>query len=67
MADFPADEISAGDTALIGASTVGGMCLTDELYQDANKKDNGSEYLRTYDCASVNIFFAITIWHEGNC
>lgn len=50
------DEITSADTALIGASTVGGMCLTDELYDDANKNDNGSEYLSSYDCASVNIY-----------
>jgi 3-oxoacyl-(acyl-carrier-protein) synthase len=35
-AQLPATAISAGDTALIGASTVGGMCLTDELYRDTN-------------------------------
>ena len=50
------EEITSFDTALIGASTVGGMCLTDELYNDANKQDNGSEYLSSYDCASVNIY-----------
>jgi len=44
------------DTALIGASTVGGMCLTDELYNDANKSDGGSDYLASYDFASVNIY-----------
>ncbi|MBX2920983.1 MAG: beta-ketoacyl-[acyl-carrier-protein] synthase family protein [Chitinophagaceae bacterium] len=43
-------------TALIGASTVGGMCLTDELYHDANKTEDGSEYLSSYDCASVNLY-----------
>ena len=32
------------------------MCLTDELYADANKQDNGSEYLSSYDCASVNMY-----------
>jgi 3-oxoacyl-(acyl-carrier-protein) synthase len=48
-------QITSFDTALIGASTVGGMCLTDELYHDANKNDNGSVYLSSYDCASVNI------------
>ena len=31
------DQLTASDTALIGATTVGGMCLTDELYHDANK------------------------------
>ncbi len=44
------------DTALVGASTVGGMCLTDELYHDANTTAQGSEYLSSYDCASVNIY-----------
>ena len=50
------EQLSSYDTALIGASTVGGMCLTDELYHDANKSDNGSEYLASYDCGSVNIY-----------
>ena len=48
--------ISAHDTALIGASTVGGMCLTDELYEDANKCEQGSDYTQSYDCASVCLF-----------
>lgn len=43
-------------TALISATTVGGMCLTDELYTDAQAVDKGSEYLRHYDSASVNFF-----------
>ncbi len=51
-----AEEIQSFDTALIGANTVGGMCLTDELYNDANAKTNGSDYLGSYDCASVNLF-----------
>ena len=49
-------EISSFDTALIGASTVGGMCLTDELYADANKNTNGSPYTSSYDCASVTMY-----------
>jgi 3-oxoacyl-(acyl-carrier-protein) synthase len=32
------------------------MCLTDELYNDANAKTDGSDYLGSYDCASVNLF-----------
>lgn len=48
--------ISSSDTALIGASTVGGMCLTDELYADANKNEQGSDYIQSYDCASVCLF-----------
>ena len=50
------EELSKDSTALIGASTVGGMCLTDELYHDANKSDSGSEFLASYDCGSVNIY-----------
>jgi len=41
-------ELSSFDTALISASTVGGMCLTDQLYEDANCKSDGSEYLEAY-------------------
>ena len=49
-------EISSGNTGLIGATTVGGMCLTDELYHDANKNDDGSEYLSSYDCGSSTLY-----------
>lgn len=49
-------EISSPDTALIGASTVGGMCLTDEMYEDSKKDSPGSEYLASYDYASINMY-----------
>ncbi|HQW82847.1 MAG TPA: beta-ketoacyl-[acyl-carrier-protein] synthase family protein [Ferruginibacter sp.] len=49
-------DISNMDTALIGASTVGGMCLTDELFVDANKCEQGSDYTQSYDCASICLF-----------
>lgn len=48
-------EITSYDTALIGANSVGGMCLTDELYTDANSKSAGSEYLESYDGGSVTL------------
>lgn len=51
-----AEKIQSFDTALVGANTVGGMCLTDELYNDANQKSGGSDYLTSYDSASVNLF-----------
>ena len=51
----PAD-ISSSETALVTATTVGGMCLTDELYNDANKNQGGSEYTASYDCASVSMY-----------
>ncbi len=49
-------QLQSFDTALIGASTVGGMCLTDELYRDANKTADGSDYLSSYDCGSINMY-----------
>ncbi len=49
-------EISSEDTALIGASTVGGMCETDEMYSDAKLDTPGSEYLASYDYASTNMY-----------
>ena len=49
-------QIGSFDTALIGATTIGGICLTDELYADANKDIQGSEFLASYDCASVNMY-----------
>jgi len=35
-------QLSSFDTALIGATTVGGMCLMDELYRDAHLSSGGS-------------------------
>ncbi|TLV02334.1 beta-ketoacyl-[acyl-carrier-protein] synthase family protein [Dyadobacter luticola] len=46
------NDISSFDTALISASTVGGMCLTDQLYEDANLKSAGSPYLDAYSCSA---------------
>ncbi len=44
----PADLMDK-NTALIGGSTVGGMCLTDEMYADANATGSqGSPYLQSY-------------------
>jgi 3-oxoacyl-(acyl-carrier-protein) synthase len=48
--------VASKDTALIGATTVGGMCLTHELYVDSNKKSDGSEYLSSYDAGSVTMY-----------
>jgi len=55
-AQIPLPQLSSFDTALIGASTVGGMCLTDELYADANNNTEGSPYTLSYDCASVALY-----------
>jgi 3-oxoacyl-(acyl-carrier-protein) synthase len=54
-AGLSAEEISSFDTALISASTVGGMCLTDQLYEDANLRSDGSPYLDAYGCSAHTI------------
>jgi 3-oxoacyl-(acyl-carrier-protein) synthase len=51
-----AQEIQSYDTALTGASTVGGMCQTDDLYSDATIESGGSPFISSYDCASVTLF-----------
>lgn len=50
------DELRSSDIALIGATTVGGMCLADELYRDANEGYQYSPFHSSYDCASVFLF-----------
>ncbi len=50
------EQLKSYGTALVGATTVGGMCLTDELYNDANNTTEGSAYLSSYDFGSVSIY-----------
>ena len=50
------NDLTAFDTALIGATTVSGMCLTDEMYSDANTSTGGSPYLSSYEYAAVNMY-----------
>jgi len=50
------EQLTSPNTALIGATTVGGMCLTDELYRDANDKGMNSPFLDSYDCSSVFLY-----------
>lgn len=59
--------LNSVDTALIGASTVGGMCLTDELYRDANTMEDGSPYLSSYDNASVTLYLQKRYNINGIC
>ena len=40
-------------TALVGTTTVGGMCLMDELYRDVYRGTGGSPFLAAYEAASV--------------
>jgi 3-oxoacyl-(acyl-carrier-protein) synthase len=50
------DQITAADTALIGASTVGGMCLTDEMYLDSKEEVTDSAYLSSYDYSATAMY-----------
>jgi 3-oxoacyl-(acyl-carrier-protein) synthase len=50
------DKLSDPGVALVGATTVGGMCLTDELYRDTTQPCDDSPYLSSYDCASVHLY-----------
>jgi 3-oxoacyl-(acyl-carrier-protein) synthase len=52
-AHLSASQLSSYDTALVGASTVGGMCLMDELYCDVHRHTNGSPFLAAYNAASI--------------
>lgn len=61
------EDITAVDTAFINGTTVGGMCLTDELYQDANSKSNGSPYVTSYDLASVTLYIQEQYNMQGIC
>ena len=47
------EELSSADTALICATTVGGMSLINELYRNATLTDLDSKYLYSYDYTSV--------------
>jgi len=42
------EKLSSRDTAFISSSTVGGMCETDILYQDANLLQEASKYINSY-------------------
>jgi 3-oxoacyl-(acyl-carrier-protein) synthase len=49
-------QLSAEDTALVGATTVGGMCLTDELYANTHGDTQNIDYVKSFDYASVNLY-----------
>ncbi|GAB3420423.1 beta-ketoacyl-[acyl-carrier-protein] synthase family protein [Niabella aquatica] len=50
-------ELNDAATALIGGSTVGGMCLTDEMYTDANSlRQSTSPYLQSYSNSANTSF-----------
>jgi|ERR1043165_7920955 3-oxoacyl-(acyl-carrier-protein) synthase len=50
------ETLKESGTALINGNTVGGMCLSDELYMDANFNEVGTEYISSYNLGSVNMY-----------
>ncbi|MHA4842968.1 beta-ketoacyl-[acyl-carrier-protein] synthase family protein [Flavitalea antarctica] len=65
-AGLTSEEIQSPETAFINGNTVGGMCLTDELYHDANNQEQGSEYLGSYDCSSVTLYIQSLYKMQGH-
>lgn len=55
-AGLDATQIASSETAFINATTVGGMCMMDDLYRDATGHEPLSPYAASYDCASVTRF-----------
>lgn len=49
--------IGSADTAIINANTVGGMCLTDEMYAESKPENPPSAYVSSYSYAATGIFF----------
>jgi 3-oxoacyl-(acyl-carrier-protein) synthase len=50
------EELQSSDTALINGTTIGGMSESENLYQDANFAEVGSEYISSYNLGSVNMY-----------
>lgn len=57
-ANLNKEELNSHHTAIISGSTVGGMCLTDQLYSDANTTKPASEYIRTYSSSAHTYYLA---------
>lgn len=63
--NLTAEEISSENTALISASTIGGMCLTDQLYNDVHSTSNNKEYAESYSGSAHALKIAETYQMEG--
>ena len=57
-AQLTRNEIASRDTAFISASTVGGICLTDQLYLNANKLSDDPEFVHSYSGAAHTLQIA---------
>lgn len=49
QAQLDQETLSSRRTGLISSSTVGGMCYTDHLYNDANNKNTASHFVTAYE------------------
>jgi 3-oxoacyl-(acyl-carrier-protein) synthase len=67
QAGLSAGEISDSKTALVSANTVGGMCLTNEIYTDANRYDEGSDYVNSYDNGASTLYLQNRYKMNGWC
>jgi len=53
QAELTATELASADTALIVASTIGGVSLTDEIYQNGHGDGTNTTFLNAYEYSSV--------------
>ena len=56
MSGLSLNELASQQTTLIVGNTVGGMCLTDELFADANLQSSESPFTQSYDGGAVTLF-----------
>lgn len=59
------EEISSENTAFISASTIGGMCLTDQIYKDAHSTSENHDYVESYSGSAHALKIAETYKMEG--
>jgi 3-oxoacyl-(acyl-carrier-protein) synthase len=52
------NEISSRETAFISASTVGGICNTDDIYKNANLQSASSEFVHSYSYSAHTLKIA---------
>lgn len=57
-AQLTQSDLSTPDTGFVSASTVGGMCYTDQLYADANALGEASEFVRSYAASAHTLRLA---------
>jgi 3-oxoacyl-(acyl-carrier-protein) synthase len=64
-AQLTKEQVQSNRTAFISSSTVGGMCYTDSLYNDANDNGNPSPYVRSYEGSDHTVRMALYLGLTG--